>query len=330
MNYKNNTSTKQKLSASTGILICGAISSAAAYFALPGTSVAASLPLLAICAAICAFIPTDTISKLLMLPLMTFAFATVITGNTLHSGYMAILSLVFCTAAIAAKKLICDKKTILKAVAILIICAMLFINILFCGSAINNAKSSKLLTEYFNNTYADTVTHKSCYYDHVSGLYKIDICYHASPTVKRSAYIMGGVIYDDYKVRAERILTVPVSLQLTSAIRELFDDGDFSVEGARIIGFSPDKIDPSALDTHGELMEFTVRLGGIMTKDEFFAKAKEYALALQFSDAVYHRIVFKGGNGMNDIYQITVRKGMLFADISIDDVMPCKSNIAIK
>lgn len=330
MNSKNKTGSIKKISSSTGILICGAISASAAYFALPGTGIASSLPLLAVCAAICAFIPTDIIVKMLMLPLMTFAFATVLTGNTMHAAYMALLCLVLCGAGVFAKRLAFDKKVILKITAILIICVMLFINTLFCGSAFKNAQYGNMLEDYFESTYADTVTHEHCYYDHTSGLYKIDISSQSSPTVKRSAYIMGGVIYDDYKARAERILTVPVSLQLTSALRQSFGDNDFSVEDARIIGFSPDKIDPTSQDTHGELMEFTVSLGGMMTKEQFFDKAKEYALALEFSDAVYHRITFKGGNGMNDIYMITVRKGLIFADIGIDDVVPCKSNIAIK
>lgn len=323
----NNTTKETRISISNGILICGVISALAAYFALPGRSIVASLPIIAICAAICAFIPTHDGIKALMLPLMTLVFASVTTGNTLHAVYMALLALIFCVLCIMAKRLTEKKKALMTVLSVLIICLSLLINTFFCGFIGNAVKSDGLLKGYVSSSYAKSVEYGDCYYDHTSGLYKLDVSSHAMPTEKRSVYVMGGVVFDSYKSRTESILTVPVTLLLTSTLRTSFPSADFSVTSADIIGFSPDKLDPSSQDVHGELMQFTVRLGGMMTKEQFFEKAKEMALTLQLSNVDFCRVTFVGGNGMNDLCSLTVRKEMHFAPPSIDEVQPYRNDI---
>lgn len=324
----NNTKSKKSISLSNGILILGAISTVAAYCALPGTGIVSSLPLLAICAAICAFIPTSNGVKLAMLPIMTCVFATVITGKTMHAIYMALLCFLLCICGIYAKKLLDNKKILLKLCAIVLLCAMLAVNLYFCGSVVDAINSDRILTEYFDTHYAETVEHSGCYYDHTSGVYRLDLNSAAAPTIKRALYIQGGVIYDGYKPRAEAILTVlPVSL-ISSTLRQQFPSDSFGVTDAEIVGFSPDKIDPSTQAVHSELMRFTVHIDGTLTKQEFFAKAKEYAFTLQFSNAGYDSITYVGGNGMTDIYQLTVRKGLIYLDVTESDIVPCKGIIS--
>ncbi len=301
--------------------VCGVIAAAAAYYTIPGDGIIGSLPLLAICGAVSAFLPTELWIKLAMLPIMTFAFSTVKTGNTLHAAYMAALCLIINGLCVAAKYMTANLKKAAKLFTIVPIVISFLLNTAYCGFFADAVKCDGMLQEYFSQHYTDTVTATAAYYDHTSRSYKMELVSSAAPTEPRSLYIMGGRVYDSYKQRVQNILTVPAALLITSTIRDAFTNDSISLIDAKIIGYSPDKYDPTEQNVHSELMQFTVRLGGSMTKEEFLQRVTDYTRLLNFANVGFYRIEFIGGMGIYDVYSLTVKSGLIYS-YGIDDIKP--------
>lgn len=302
--------------------VCAAAGFAAAYASLPGHGPVSGLCLLALCAAVCALINGHILIKLTAAPVSAGIIASVLTGSTATAAMYAAVMLLMCAVFTYTFRYAFKKSTAVKMISVVLSLAMFFINAMLCGFITDILPAQKLVDEYTSGLYNENSVISTVYYDATAGRYKCDIHASDSPTEISHINVVGGKIEDGYigYVR-ERLEHVPL-MKLTSVLRSAVPSGNFSVVSDGITGFPFDTADPLDTNDYSAQMSFTVKIGGMLSPDEFAAAAQKYADAVHFSDLPFCRITFTGGNGQRTLYSVTIKNGFLLTRISPSRVTP--------
>ena len=298
------------------LLIAVIVTFTATYFSLP-KSLMSTLPSILVASLIIVLIRIPFWQKLLLFVLFAFINATIEYNTVTALFYMLFCVLTFLTCSVAFH-LFKKRKVILTVFAVILVILCAIPHSFIFGNIFEGMRSEKIIRHYVNQRYSSSeMVVSGTYYSLNNRYYKATIYSKKMPTEVYSLYVHGNNVIDTYIPFAQTALMNDRMLEITSVLRERFENDRFEVIPIEICGYPFDRpILLSDNNDYNSLMRFKIKAPGFITKAEFLETSEKYYNILVSKKIRFREIIFTGGGLYGESMYISVPYGSLEKNFS--------------
>lgn len=296
------------------------------FFAVPTRGLISTLPIYLIAVLFSVLIKIPIWQKSLFFGMFAFIFVT-IDYDSFHGLFFAalcILTLLICSISFSLFK---KKKALTIVIAVILISICALPHAYFFGNYSDGFNADKVLVKYADTHYnKDNMVISGTYYDYKIGHYKSIVYDKNVPTEIYSMVVQNDKVYDSYVSYVQETLMHNKMLDITNVLRDNFADDTFKVIPLEIAGYPiSDEISNNDTTDYSFIMRFKILVPGLIDKDKFAEKSKEYFDAIIESNINFGEIVFTGKDIRRSVLAISVTPKTFYGDFS----MLIKPNIDI-